>query len=105
MKKGVTTALCICAVAMFAAVGVAAEKKGEAIFKEKCAVCHPDGGNIMKADKSLKKADLAKYRIKSEADLVKYLRNPGPGMTKFDAKTLPDKDAKEVAEYILKTFK
>ena len=105
MKKGVTTALCICAVTMFAAAGVASEKKGEAIFKEKCAVCHPDGGNIMKADKSLKKADLAKNKIKSEADLVKYLRNPGPGMTKFDAKTLPDKDAKEVAEYILKTFK
>jgi len=105
MKKGVTTALCICAVTMFAAAGVASEKKGEAIFKEKCAMCHPDGGNIMKADKSLKKADLAKNKIKSEADLVKYLRNPGPGMTKFDAKTLPDKDAKEVAEYILKTFK
>ena len=85
MKKGVTTALCICAVTMFAAAGVASEKKGEAIFKEKCAMCHPDGGNIMKADKSLKKADLAKNKIKSEADLVKYLRNPGPGMTKFDA--------------------
>jgi len=26
-------------------------------------------------------------------------------MTKFDAKALPEKDAKEVAEYILKTFK
>jgi cytochrome c6 len=59
----------------------------------------------MKADKTLKKADLAKNKIKSEADLVKYLRNPGPGMTKFDAKALPDKDAKEVAEYVLKTFK
>ena len=33
------------------------------------------------------------------------MRAPGPGMPKFDKKALPDKDAKEVAEYILKTFK
>ena len=105
MKKGVTTALCICAVTMFAAAGVASEKKGEAIFKEKCAMCHPDGGNAMKPDKTLKKKDLDKAGIKNKADLVKYLRNPGPGMSKFDAKALPDKDAHEVAEYVLKTFK
>jgi cytochrome c6 len=33
------------------------------------------------------------------------MRNPGPGMTKFDEKTLPQKDAKAIAEYIHKTFK
>jgi cytochrome c6 len=33
------------------------------------------------------------------------MRNPGPGMNRFDAKTISDKDAKEIAEYILKTFK
>jgi cytochrome c6 len=105
MKKGLIVTVSMLALATFVSVGCAEEKKGGAIFKEKCAMCHPDGGNIMKADKTLKKADLAKNKIKSDADLVKYLRNPGPGMTKFDAKALPDKDAKEVAEYVLKTFK
>ena len=33
------------------------------------------------------------------------MRNPGEGMTKFDAKTISDKDAKAIAEYVLKTFK
>jgi cytochrome c6 len=33
------------------------------------------------------------------------MRNPGPGMTTFDEKTIPDKQAKEIAEYILKSFK
>jgi cytochrome c6 len=33
------------------------------------------------------------------------MRNPGPGMTKFEASTIPDKDAMEIARYILKTFK
>lgn len=108
MKKGLIVTVCMLALATFVAVGCAEEKKGgkgETIFKEKCAMCHPDGGNAMKADKTLKKKDLEKSGIKSKADLVKYVRNPGPGMTKFDAKTLSDKDAGEVAEYIHKTFK
>jgi cytochrome c6 len=33
------------------------------------------------------------------------MRNPGPGMNKFDEKTIPDKEAKMIADYILKTFK
>jgi len=33
------------------------------------------------------------------------MRSPGPGMTKFDAKTIPDKEAKAIADYILRTFK
>jgi cytochrome c6 len=78
---------------------------GGDIFKAKCAACHPDGGNIMKKEKTLHKKDLEANKLKTAKDLVKYLRNPGPGMTKFDEKTLPDKDAKEVAEYIMKTFK
>jgi cytochrome c6 len=33
------------------------------------------------------------------------MRAPEAGMTKFDKKTIPDKDAKAIAEYVLKTFK
>jgi cytochrome c6 len=33
------------------------------------------------------------------------MRNPGPGMTKFDKKTISDKEARAIADYILKTFK
>ena len=32
------------------------------------------------------------------------MRNPGPGMTKFDEKTIPEKDAHKIADYILKTY-
>jgi cytochrome c6 len=107
MKKGVIATVTVCALGAFAVGGLAAEAKGkgEALFKEKCAACHPDGGNIMNAKKTLKKKDLAANKIRSAADMVKYMRNPGPGMTKFDAKSLPDKDAKEIAAYVLKTFK
>ena len=82
-----------------------AAKSGEALFKELCAVCHPDGGNIVNPKKTLHKKDLDANKIKTPADIVKTMRNPGQGMNKFDEKTVPDADAKAVAEYILKKFK
>lgn len=107
MKKTLmTTTTCLLALITFAASALAEkEKKGEALFKEKCAMCHPDGGNTIKPDKTLKKTDLKKNGIKSKNDIVKYVRKPGPGMTAFDEKALPKKDAEDVAEYILKMFK
>ena len=78
---------------------------GEKNFKKLCAVCHPDGGNIINSKKTLHKKDREANNIKTEADIIKNMRNPGPGMTKFDEKTVPDKEAQEIAKYILKTFK
>ncbi len=102
MKRFTTAAVTLAATTLFA---VTAFASGEDIFKAKCMACHPDGGNIMKKEKTLSGKDLAANKLNNTKALVKYMRNPGPGMTKFDAKALPDKDAKEVAEYILKTFK
>jgi cytochrome c6 len=82
----------------------AAQKSGEQLFKEFCTPCHPDGGNIVNPKKTLYKKDREANGIKTEEDIVKNMRNPGPGMTKFDAKIIPDKDAREIAKYILKTF-
>jgi len=53
----------------------------------------------------LNKKALAANGIKSEKDIVGKMRNPGPGMTKFDAKAVPDKEATAIAKYILTTFK
>jgi len=102
MKRFTTAAVTLAATTIFAGTALAS---GEEIFKSKCMACHPDGGNIMKKEKSLSAKDLAANKLNNTKALVKYMRNPGPGMTKFDAKALPEKDAKEVAEYILKTFK
>ena len=81
-----------------------ADMTGEALFKQHCAVCHPDGSNIMNAKKTLHKADRAANGVKNAADIIKKVRNPGPGMTKFDTKALPDNDAHKIAEYIIKTY-
>jgi cytochrome c6 len=85
-----------------------ADEKGkspEAEFKEHCAVCHPGGGNIINPKKTLHKSDREANNVKTAADIISKMRNPGPGMTKFDKKTIPDDEAKKIAEYVLKTFK
>jgi len=82
----------------------AKKDKGESLFKENCSPCHPDGGNVINQQKTLHKKDREANNIRKPADIVSKMRNPGPGMTKFDEKTIPDKDAKAIAEYILKTF-
>ena len=87
------------------AAGENKEKTGEALFKEHCAVCHPDGGNIINPQKTLHKNYLDANNIKKPKDIIKMMRNPGPGMTQFDKKTVPDSEAKKIARYILKTFK
>lgn len=78
---------------------------GEAIFKARCASCHPKGGNIIKKDKTLHRKDLEAHNIKTEEDIVRVIRNPGPVMPKLDEKMLSDADARAVARYILETFK
>ena len=77
---------------------------GEALFKQHCAVCHPDGGNNINPKKPLHKKDREANGVKTADEIIMKMRNPGPGMTKFDEKTIPDKDAKAIAEYVLKTF-
>lgn len=103
MKKqlAIVTGSIICtfvATASFAA-------SGEELFKKHCSACHPDGGNVVNPKKTLSKKDREKNGMKDVQALVKNMRNPGPGMAKFDKGTLPDKDAKAIAEYVLKTFK
>jgi len=103
MKKqlAIITATAICTLAastVFAA-------SGEELFNKHCSACHPAGGNVVNPKKTLSKKDREKNGMKDVKSLVKNMREPGPGMAKFDKTTLPDKDARAIAEYVLKTFK
>lgn len=102
----VGTAVMVCCLTLTAAVGsfAASGKSGEALFKEHCAACHPDGGNIINPRKTLNKKDLESNGSASAEAIIKLMREPGPGMLKFDAKTIPDKDARSIADHILKKF-
>jgi cytochrome c6 len=98
MKRGISMATLALATVMLASAASAAETGAEAIFKAKCASCHPDGGNIMKPGETLK-------GLKDSKKIVSKVRKGGGGMPAFDAKAISDADAKKLAAYIIKTFK
>jgi cytochrome c6 len=79
-------------------------KSGEELFKENCSMCHPNGGNIINPRFTLHRKDREAHGVMKAEDIIGRMRNPGPGMTRFDKKTIPDKDARKIAEFILKTF-
>jgi cytochrome c6 len=95
---------------LYATTGFCDTKKGEKIdgkkeFEEHCSVCHPNGGNIVNAQKLLNGKSLRSNGVKNVKDIIGKMRNPGPGMTKFDVKTISNNEAKAIAKYILKSFK
>ncbi len=109
MKKLFAVILCAVTVSFLSAGGFAKETKeelkGEELFKKHCAVCHPAGRNIVNPQKPLSKKEREASKVATVEDIVKLMRNPGPGMVKFGDKTISEEDAKAIAEYILKTFK
>lgn len=98
MKKGIVAVTLMLSTSLLASAAVAAEPAGEALFKAKCAVCHPNGGNIMKPAATLK-------GLKDPKQIISKIRTGGGGMAAFDAKAISDKDAKLIADYVIKTFK
>lgn len=102
LAVGLGTACGNAGTAKTAAGGAGAE--GKKLFEKHCAVCHKDGGNIMNAKKTLKKADMKANGVKGVDGIVKLMRNPGPGMSKFDKKAITDEQAKAIANYIISTY-
>ena len=108
MKK-MTMATLLLTVCLSAASGFCDTKgeknDGKKEFEKHCAVCHPNGGNTINAMKPLFGKSLKANGVKSAKDIIAKMRNPGPGMIKFDEKTISNNEAKAIAKYILKSFK
>lgn len=98
MKNNLLMASVLLGISMLSTASIAAAAGGEAIFKAKCASCHPNGGNVIKPSETLK-------GLKKPDVIIKKVRNGGGGMPAFDAKAISDADAKLLADYIIKTFK
>lgn len=86
--------------------GQAAERQtGAALFRQFCFNCHPDGGNVSDPQRTLRGADLRRHHITAPEDIVRIMRRPISRMIGFDAQTIPDREARAIAEYILTTFR
>jgi len=80
-------------------------RDGGTLFRQYCASCHPDGGNVSDPERTLYRSVLKKNHITTPEDIVRVIRQPLSRMIRFDASMLSDRDARAIAEYILKTFK
>ena len=82
-----------------------AVRDGEALFRQYCATCHPNGGNVSDTEHTLYGSVLKRKHITTPEDIVRIMRNPLSRMIRFDPSTLPDRDARAIAEYVLKAFR
>lgn len=98
MKKCIILATLMLSTALLTSAVYAAGTGGETIFKNKCASCHPNGGNIINPKETLK-------GIRDSKKITSKIRKGGGGMPAFDAKAISDAEAKQLADYIIKTFK
>jgi cytochrome c6 len=80
-------------------------RDGEALFKQYCAPCHPNGGNVNDPDRTLYGSALKSNHITTPEDIVRIMRRPLSRMIRFDAATISDRDARVIAEFVLKNFK
>ena len=78
---------------------------GEALFRQFCFNCHPDGGNVSDPKKSLQGSALRENNITNPENIVKIMRNPQSRMIRFDVGTISDRDARAIAEYVLDSFR
>ncbi len=79
-------------------------ERGEMLFKQFCANCHPDGGNVSDPARNLHRATLRANHINGPEDIIRIMRKPISRMLRFDVTTLPDEDARVIAVYVWETF-
>lgn len=84
--------------------GAVQTDRGEALFRQFCANCHPDGGNVSDPARNLHRSTLRANGITRPEDILRIMRHPISRMLRFDEKVLPDRDARAIAQYVLDTF-
>lgn len=79
---------------------------GKGLFEKHCAVCHPNGGNIVNPNKTLRRKHLDANGFNSAAALAAYMQNPGPGMPRLvhENREITVEQAQSIAAYILTAF-
>ncbi len=78
---------------------------GKEEFIEHCAVCHPNGKNIVNVQKPLSGKALQANGIGTVNNIVAKMRIQGPGITRFVEQPISDPEAKAIAAYVLRAIK
>lgn len=73
---------------------------GAKIFSANCSACHLGGGNVIMANKTLKKEALEKYNMRSMEAIVNQVTNGKNAMPAFKGR-LNKNQIEDVASYVL----
>lgn len=73
---------------------------GKQVFSANCVACHIGGGNVVMANKTLKKEALEKYAMNSLEAITKQVTNGKNAMPAFKGR-LNDQQIENVATYVL----
>lgn len=73
---------------------------GAKIFSANCASCHAGGKNLVNAAKTLKKDDLEKYGMYSEAAIIAQITKGKAAMPAFNGRLKSDQ-IEDVAAYVM----
>jgi uncharacterized membrane protein len=71
-------------------------KSGYQVFTHSCKSCHPDGGNIMDANRPINKSP----KLKNSDTFISYIRHPEGIMPPFTGSQIADHEAEELYLYI-----
>lgn len=74
--------------------------KGAKIFSANCSACHIGGGNVIIANKTLKKQALEKYSMVTMEAIINQVQNGKSAMPAFRGR-LSDEEIEDVAAYVL----
>lgn len=73
---------------------------GAKVFSANCAACHINGGNVVMANKNLKKEALSQFGMNSEAAIIKQVTYGKNAMPAFKGRLTPEQ-IEAVASYVL----
>ncbi|BCX13040.1 MAG: cytochrome c6 [Thermosynechococcus sp.] len=103
MKK-LFISVCAIAIALFVSltpVAFAADlANGAKVFSGNCAACHMGGGNVVMANKTLKKEALEQFGMYSEDAIIYQVQHGKNAMPAFGGR-LTDEQIRDVAAYVL----
>ncbi|HIK24927.1 MAG: c-type cytochrome [Thermosynechococcus sp. Uc] len=94
----------ICAIALFFSLAPAAFAadlaNGAKVFSGNCAACHMGGGNVVMANKTLKKEALEQFGMYSEDAIIYQVQHGKNAMPAFGGR-LTEEQIQDVAAYVL----
>jgi len=105
MRRVPAVLLIMLAAAVSGCTGGGERASGAQLFSLHCSSCHPNGGNTINPSKTLRPDNLRANNIRTPADIVEKMRNPGQGMPRFTPAVIPDRDALRIAKHILAGFR